>query len=155
MAVTIIALGCFSWSLGHPEINLVIIDSLSAVVIQELLIGEIIGVVTALDPCLFIIVPVGDCLLLVLFLHPVVDVIQELSNSKTVVFRILLDVVVTGHFDEIGLELLILAGFPESMSMANMHNFISLAVYNIHGTIEVLYPVDVWELVEPERPSQI
>ena len=152
-------LGCVWWlilifrSFGQLEINLVIIDSLSTVMIQKLLMCDIIGIVTALNSCLFIIVTICNCRLLILFLHPVVDVIKEFSNSKTIIFRILLYIVVSCHFNKIRLKLLILAGFPESMSMTNMHNFVSLTMYNIYRTIKILYPVDIWKLVKPERPS--
>ena len=92
---------------------------------------------------------------MILFLDPVVDMIQEFSNSRAVIFRILLNIVMSGHLHEIRLKLLVLAGFPESVSMTNVHDFISLTVDDVDWTIEVLYPVNIRKLVKPERPSKI
>lgn len=81
--------------------------------------------------------------------------VNKLPNPGQVVLGILFDVVVPCQLNKVGLKGLSDYILPESLAMTDMHDLIPLAMDDVHWTIEVLYPIDVWKLVDWQSPSEI
>ena len=77
------------------------------------------------------------------------------SHSLEVVLGEPLDVVVSSEVHEVGLETFVWAILPKSVGVADVYDFVSLAVHDVHWAVKILDPINIWELVKPERPSQV
>ena len=86
-----------------------------------------------------------------------VYVLDERLDSRTVVLRVLFDVVVTSQLHEVRFEAFVHTILPQPLGMANVDDFVAHPVNNVDRAvgIEVTDSVNIREFVKPHGPAKV
>lgn len=86
--------------------------------------------------------------------HVCIDILDELLDARQVVCGELFDVVVAGTVYVV--RRILVTGCPvQLLGMVEWHNLVAFAMDDVNWTLYVGHAINIWELVEGQRPPQV